>query len=328
MWKKVLGWSALTLVAIVAVGFSYLYFRQPAMAPPADIHVDMSAANIERGRYVFQLADCAGCHSPHQVDKYDFPPVEGKLAAGQHLPMKDLPGTVYARNITPDKETGIGTWTDGEKIRAIREGVSRDGHALFPMMPYGTFRYMSDRDVQALVAYLNSLPPVHNELGKTELKFPVSMLIKSAPRPVRGPVGDPDRFNKRVYGEYLTTLASCEECHTPREKGKLNSAKAFGGGQVFYWQNYSVVSANISPDKQTGIGDWDFDRFEKRFQMHREHMGKPIPATDPQQFTVMPWGNLSQLPTEDLNAIFTYLRTVRPVEQKIVPHPVDIVAKN
>jgi len=89
-----------------------------------------------------------------------------------------MPGMVVAANITPDRETGIGGWTDGEKIRAIREGVDRDGRVLFPMMPYGNYRLMSDEDVYAVVAYINSLPAVRNPLPATAIKFPVSLLIK------------------------------------------------------------------------------------------------------------------------------------------------------
>jgi mono/diheme cytochrome c family protein len=281
----------------------------------------MSADNIERGRQIFLVADCAGCHSPHDPKRYDFPPVEGKLVSGRLFPEKSLPGTIYAANLTPDKQTGLGNWTDGEKIRAIREGISRDGHMLFPLMPYTNFRYLSDNDVQALVAYLNSLPAVNNPLGQTKINFPVSLMIKGVPRPVKGPVQDPDRLNKQLYGEYLVTIGSCQTCHTPFEKGRLDLSKSFAGGRRFEMEGAVVVSANITPSRQTGIGDWDLDRFVKRFHMHREHAGKPIPATDPQEFTLMPWDELSELSAQDLEAIYTYLRTLPAVENKVVVHP-------
>ena len=94
-----------------------------------------------------------------------------------------LPGRIASRNITPDLETGLGAWTDGEKIRAIREGISRDGTMLFPMMPYERFRKMSDEDVMSLVAYLNTLTPVRHRVKRSQVDFPVSILMRSAPRP-------------------------------------------------------------------------------------------------------------------------------------------------
>jgi hypothetical protein len=243
-------------------------------------------------------------------------------AAGQQFPDRSLPGKVYVANITPDKETGIGNWTDGEKIRAIREGISRDGHMLFPLMPYSNFRHMSDDDVQSLVAYLNSLPPVRNSLPATQIDFPVSLMMKGVPRPVTEPVQTPDRSNKQLYGEYLVTMGGCETCHTPAVRGQLDATKRFGGGRRFGSGDHVVVSANISPDRQSGIGDWSLDRFQQRFYKHKEHAGKPRTDADPEKFSVMPWENLSQLPPEDLEAIYGYLKSRLPVENKVESHPV------
>jgi cytochrome c553 len=117
-------------------------------------------------------------------------------------------------------------------IRAIREGVSRDGQALFPLMPYASFRHMSDEDVFALVAYLRTLPPAKNVLSRSKINFPVSMLIKSVPQPA-GHVPPVDRSNQLKYGEYLMTLAGCGGCHTPMEKGEPLPGKRLAGGEVF-----------------------------------------------------------------------------------------------
>ncbi len=88
------------------------------------------------------------------------------------MALEGLPGQIFAANITPDKETGIGNWTDGEKIRAIREGISKDGHMLFPMMPYPNYRFLSDTDVQSLVAYMNTVPQVRNYVPRSKINFP------------------------------------------------------------------------------------------------------------------------------------------------------------
>ena len=98
--------------------------------------------------------------------------------------MSDLPGHVVGPNLTPDVETGAGTWCDDQLARAIREGIGHDGRALFPMMPYEDFRHMSDEDLASVVVYLRSLAPaVHAELSKTEIIFPVKYLIRSVPEP-------------------------------------------------------------------------------------------------------------------------------------------------
>jgi len=196
--------------------------------------------------------------------------VEATRGSGQFLDMEDLPCKIYARNITSDPETGLGNWTDGEKIRAIREGISRDGHALFPMMPYGNYRLMSDEDAESLVAYLNTLKPVRNPLPPTEVAFPVNLLIKGAPRPVNGTV-PPVPKTDSGYGQYLVTVGGCAECHTPSEKGRQDPTKLLAGGMKFGIRplNVQVVSANITPDPDTGIGKWTREYFLERFQRHR-----------------------------------------------------------
>jgi mono/diheme cytochrome c family protein len=327
MWKKIIGYSLLSVVSLAAAGFAYLYFRSPTSAPPSAITVGTSPAQIARGKYIYLVSDCNGCHSKMNEKLYDNPPVEGMEVAGRLFPDPGLPGTIIAANITPDKETGIGNWTDGEKIRAIREGISRDGHALFPLMPYSNFRHMSDDDVQSLVAYLNTLQPVKNPLPATKIAFPVSLMIKGVPSPVTEPVRTPDRSNQQLYGEYLVALGSCETCHTPANRGQIDPLKRFGGGRRFGAGDHLVVSANITPDKQTGIGDWDLDRWQERFYKHKLHAGKPRVDAELEKFSIMPWDNLSQLPPEDLEAIYVYLRSRPTVVNKVESHPVEPAGK-
>src|SRR5258708_6359832 len=175
MWKKILGYILLTLIAVAGIGFGYLYFRKPASAPAADIKVDMSPARIARGEYIFTLADCNGCHSQHDYRKQDSPVlVSAGLGSGQV--MGNIEGLdISIPNITPDPHAGIGGWTDGEKIRAIREGIGHDGGVLFPMMPYTQYRYMSDEDVQSLVAYLNTLKPVSTPVPRMKVPLMISL---------------------------------------------------------------------------------------------------------------------------------------------------------
>lgn len=311
------------LVASVAIAFLCSCSGGPEVAPPANIVVDKSPDRIERGRYLYTtLADCDSCHSEHDYTRL-YSPLTGGRGKGAVIPFQGLPGRIVASNITPDPETGIGTWTDGEKIRAIREGISKDGHALHPAMPYPSYRYMSDRDVQALVAFMDQLPAIRNPLPKTELPAAVLKAIRGAPRPVRDPVPQPNAGNQASTGEYLATIAYCEECHTPQVGGQPDTARRFAGGQTFATPAGSVVTANITPDKDTGIGAWDYARFRDRLQIFRKDYSsvEALPKIGPDRFTVMHYIAYSGLIEADMAALFAYLQTRTPVSQKVEPHP-------
>lgn len=322
MWKKILLFGSLGLVSVIGAGFGYLSLRTPNHLPAESIQVPMTPENIARGEYIFTVvADCDGCHSERDLSKFTAPALARGRGRGWQMPKElGLPGEVVARNITPDVETGIGAWTDGEKIRAIREGISRDGRPLFPMMPYQGFAKMSDSDVQALVAYMNTLPAVRNPLPPTKLNFPVNYLITGAPAPSRN-VAEPNRSNKLDWGRYLVTIAGCGGCHTPMEKGSPIPGKEFAGGEPFAVGGYKAVSANITPDTDTGIGKMREAEFIERFKQYKKYIQDGPPATTPENFTLMPWLSFAKMPNEDLSAIYTYLRTIKPVNNSVETHP-------
>jgi cytochrome c2 len=313
--------AAAAAVWVAASGATYLALRQPAAARPLDLKVEMTPERIARGKHIFTVSDCSGCHSARDFTRFGGPVVQGHVGEGVEFPKElGLPGRIASRNITPDVETGIGAWTDGEKIRAIREGISRDGTMLFPMMPYKRFRNMSDEDVMSLVAYLNTLAPVKHPVERSRVDFPVSVLMKSAPKPA-GKVADPDRRDRLSYGRYLVNLAGCESCHTQVEKGEPNAAARFAGGESFSFPGAVVVSANITPDPQTGIGRWKEQDFLEKFQQYREYAEKGAPPAGPENFTLMPWLEFSQLDAKDLGAIYTFLRNQKPVYHIVDSHP-------
>ncbi len=328
MLKKILlilGGLLLTVVILGGVGIAWLFLRKPAMAPAPAIKVALTPERIARGKYIFvSVADCGGCHSERDFTRALGPEVESGCGRGNLLSdsMKGLPGRVVAPNLTPDAETGLGTWTDGEKIRAIREGVDKDGRALFPMMPYQAYRRFSDDDVQALVAFLDSLPPLHNPLPQTRLDFPVSVLIKSAPQPA-GSVAPVDRADRKKLGEYLVAVGGCADCHTPvDDKNNPLPGKLLAGGMVFDTSMGKVVTANITPDTETGIGKWSEEFFEKKFYDYKEYATNgPPPSPGPQAFTLMPWLGFSRRDPEELSAIYAYLRTVPAVHNAVEIHP-------
>jgi mono/diheme cytochrome c family protein len=323
MWKKILGIFALIVIVIAGSGFGYLYFRKPAVAPPSSIRVAMTSERIARGKRLFEVVmDCDGCHSEHDNSRFGRPVVEGGRGKGYVFPKEiGLPGIVVACNITPDRETGIGAWTDGEKIRAIREGIGRDGGALFPMMPYTYYRSLSDEDAQSIVAYMNTLPPIRNALPRSAIQFPVSLMIKAAPQPVAGPIVAPDSLDRMKYGEYLSTIAACAECHTQATRGEPAPGMRLAGGREFRTPIAVVVSANITPDAETGIGKWSEQQFIDKFYQYKEYAEKGSPQVGSEGFTLMPWLGFSQLSREELGAIYTYLMAQAPVRNAVETHP-------
>lgn len=316
---------ATVVLAVLAAGgaFAYIVLKSPEAASPAGLKVEITPQRLQRGRYIFEnLADCAGCHSPRNPEKFAAMPYPERIGSGFVFPAElGLPGRVVAPNLTPDVETGLGRWSDGEKIRAIREGVSKDGHALFPFMPYQNFARMSDEDVYSVVAYLNSLPPVKRALPRTELNFPVNYMIKFAPAPVAGKIVAPDPSDRVKYGEYLVAMASCHHCHTQMEKGEPVKGMEFAGGAEFAVPGMMARSANITPDEETGIGKWDEKRFVAKFRGYANLSYENAPRATQANFTLMPWFGLSQLSDDDLKAIYAYLRTQKPVHNSVEIHP-------
>jgi mono/diheme cytochrome c family protein len=318
--KKVLIRIGIALFASAAGLGGYVVLKQPETANARPGKVPVTPERIARGRYIYEtVGHCADCHSPKNWKKYLFP-IDPKLAgAGGHFDVGNaFPGKVYTPNLTPDLETGLGHWTDGEKIRAIREGVSRDGRALFPLMPFPEYKNMSDEDVEALVAYMNSLAPIRNFVPKTQLDLPVRLAIKWTPQPVPGGiVPSVSPLDRLKYGQYLTKIGGCEGCHSVEDE-----SRPFAGGHKFGNDEHWVRAANISPDMETGIGKWSEQRFVNRFAEFREYRqpGASFPDLTPANMTVMHWIPYAGMTDEDLKAIYAYLRTVSPQVNPVEIH--------
>jgi hypothetical protein len=309
------------LLLIPVVGVTVLTLKPPASRPPLDEKVTATPERLARGKYLAEtVANCLECHSERDWTRYVPVVKEGTQGKGGECftEREGVPGTVCAANITPDVETGIGGWTDGELMRAIREGVSKDGRALFGMMPYQEFRSMSDEDVRSLVVYLRALPPVSNKVPPARLNFPVSLFIKLAPKPLEGPVQAPPPTDRAAYGKYLTKIGACYFCHTHHDKGQ-KVGEDFAGGSEFRGGFGHVISANITPDEDTGIGKLTKEEFIGRF--------KSFATLDPNaeapkgQNSVMPWRPFSQLTDDDLGMIFDHLRSAKPVKKSVNRFP-------
>jgi DNA-directed RNA polymerase subunit RPC12/RpoP len=323
MKKVVLGLVGLVVV-VIGGGLLFLVTMKPKQRPAPDLRVELTPERLARGEYLARSVYlCLDCHSQIDTTKYGTPIKPGTEGGGGECFTKEnagFPGTVCAQNITPDKESGVGNWTDGELLRAIREGVSRDGSALFPMMPYQLAKNLSDEDTKSIVAYLRTLKPISNKIskGKAQIDFPVNLFIKFAPQPVET-VPEPDRKDSVAYGKYLSY--ACLECHTPvDDKMQKIAGKEFSGGREFRFGELKVRTANITAHA-TGIGNRTKEQFVGLFAGWRAVAEHPTVA--PKDNTMMPWAQLKNLTDEDLGAIYDFLQTVpkvdNVVQKKIAP---------
>lgn len=262
---------------------------------------------LQRGRYIVEgVGHCFQCHSDVDWETPGAQAKPGRKGAGTEFAQYGIPWLV-APNITPDVETGAGTWTDEQFARAIREGIGHDGRRLAPMMPYKHFREMSDDDLASVIVYLRSLEPVRNVLPKTNL--PEAMKVSlPAHEPITEPVPPPDTSTPVARGKYLVTLASCSDCHTPTQQGQPMTHLAFGGGTSLKGPWGDVNTANITPDA-SGISYYDEALFIQTLRTGQIGARKLS--------SIMPWGYFRNLTDYDLKAIFAYLRTLPPVRHRV-----------
>jgi mono/diheme cytochrome c family protein len=313
--RRILRWSVrLVLVVVVLALGALLTIGRPLLFGPKARAVtsrtfEPSEVRLARGEYLVEgVAHCFQCHSDHDMSKFDVPIKDGMKGAGWIMDKSEGLGTVVAPNITPDKETGIGNWTDDEIARAIREGVSRDGHALFPIMPYENFREMSDEDLASVVVYLRTIPAVRNVLPRTSLDFPLSRIVNTMPQPVEGAVPEPAAESR---GAYLVKMAECQSCHSAAVQGAPVPGLTFAGGFEFKpvgWQGPPVFSANITPDA-SGIAHYDEALFDQVLRTGR------LPGR--QLSGIMPYAHLSRLSPDDMKAIFAFIKSQPPVQHRV-----------
>jgi len=193
--------AVLVLAGITAIGWQIVL--GPKARALTNRKIESTPARLARGEYlVNSVASCFHCHTEHDLTQQELPRIEAKKGAGWLMPIPEL-GTLAAPNITPDPETGIGNWTDDEVLRAFQEGVSKDGRALFPVMPYMNFAKLDDEDAASILVYIRSIPPVKNVLPKRELIFPLSVLVNTMPQPMAAHDPAPPRTTPQQRGEYL-----------------------------------------------------------------------------------------------------------------------------
>jgi len=316
--------TAVVLGVALAAVVAFLALRPPKRRPPSAEKIEITPARVERGRYlVLHVTDCLGCHSDHHFDRFGMPVKAGTEGQGGFAFDEKLgvPGVVCAQNITSDPEYGLARWSDGEVLRAMREGVDRNGRALFPMMPYLGYRTLSDEDARAIVAYLRTLPPIHRSVPPKRIRFPLNLLLKSVPRPLEGPVASVSPADSVAYGKYLTTIGGCVGCHTTEDaRHRPIPGMEFAGGNEYRGPWGTNHAANITPEEHTWMGHATKEEFIGRFKAF-EPLAENSPAAPPGQNTVMGWLAYSGMTPEDLGAIYDYLKTVKPVRHDVVTFP-------
>jgi len=309
MKKILIGIGGLLVLAVLGVVFKFFVLSPVARAAP-DVHAPTSAEAIARGKYLANsVTGCTSCHSPPDPNAPGGAFIEEQIGAGREFADEGFPGTPRARNLTPDKETGIGAYTDGELLRSMREGIGRDGHALFPLMPYLNYAALTDEDALSIIAYLRTLKPIRNDTGRSQIDFPVSMIIRTVPKPVETPAA-PEPTEPVARGQWLIKMGSCADCHDVFDNHRQPiEGKHFGGGAEFKFPKGTVYAANISSDKETGIGAYTDEELLRVLNEGIAKDGRPL--------WVMPSAAFKGLTEDDKKAMIAALRTVPPVKNQV-----------
>lgn len=308
------------ILGILVSGIAaYIYYVLPDVGDVPSITVERTEQRIERGKYlVNSVAACMVCHADRNSDLFAGPVDSATFGAGgeEYGKKMGFPGTVYSKNITPH---ALHAWTDGELLRAITMGVSKNGTALFPLMPYKRYAQMTREDIYAIIAYLRSLKPISSESPERKLDFPLNFMVNTIPAEVELN-NQVDSSNTVKYGSYLVNAASCVECHSQVIKGKVIPGTEFGGGREFRLRTGGTVySLNITPDKETGIGNWSREAFIQRFKMYEDSSFRNRPLKPGDFNTPMPWITYSSMTPKDLSAIYDYLQTLKPLKNERKP---------
>lgn len=310
------GIGAVFLLLVVGLVVKF-YGLSPKSRPAPVMSAPTTAEAIGRGRYlVTHVAACVACHSKVDDTQPGDAAIEATLGGGRDFgEMPGAPVRIRASNLTPDKETGLGGWTDGEIARAIREGVGKDGRPLFPQMPYTTYREtLSDGEVLDIIAYLRTLAPVKHDPGQTSVRFPVSMFVRAVPKPLEvSPPPQPSPSDTLARGRWLLKTASCNDCHDSVDaRMQKIEGKALAGGMKFTLPSDKgyAVAPNISSDKATGIGAYSDEDLRRAIF---EGKGK-----DGRWLYVMPWSYYRGMTREDRDALVAALREA-PAIANIVP---------
>jgi mono/diheme cytochrome c family protein len=301
------------------VGVAFVALKKPEQRPPSTKRIESTPERLARGQYLVEhVLFCLHCHSEPNEEFFGQPPKAGTKGAGGNCWTEALgfPGHLCTPNLTADA-TGLGQWTDGQIMRAFREGIDRDGRALFPIMPYGLYQALSEEDARSVVVFLRTVPAVKRESPPNKLNFPLNLVVKFFPQPLKAESPSPDRKDSVAYGRYLATVSGCIECHSPTNgRGGRIAGKEFSGNEEFpLTATAAVRSSNLTPH-ETGLGNIDKASFIGRFKAY-DHPEAALSPVAKDQNTVMPWLPYARMTPEDLGAIYDYLMTLEPIASSV-----------
>lgn len=307
----------LSLAVIVVAIVSYITMALPNVGKAENIKISYTPQRVAHGKYLANhITVCMDCHSDHDWTKFGGPIDTTRLGIGgmKFDAAVDFPGEVYVPNITP---FNIRNWTDGELFRAITTGVKKDGSAIFPIMPWQSYSKMDREDIYDIIAYIRTLKPQEASYAPRKLDFPLNIIVHTMPQ--KATLGKrPNERDTVKYGAYLVQSAACRDCHSPQNNGTILPGMDFAGGREFKLNGGTVRSANITADKETGIGNWTKAQFMSRFATYGNPAYVPNDVATGEFQTVMPWQMFGQMKPTDLEAIYAYLKTIKPVKNRVV----------
>jgi mono/diheme cytochrome c family protein len=295
--------AVLSICLLSALGCRSAQIPLPSV--PAAMSRDASAL-IARGEYIVRnVAVCGGCHAADQRDS------DGPLSGGAEFRNWRV-GTTRASNLTPDAETGLGAWSEAEIVRALRNGQSKDGRLLAPVMPYEWFHEMADEDAFAVARYLKSLAPVRREVRQSyNFVFKLGRSLFLGPKPAIS-TSAPPRGATAEYGGYLAQHAGlCADCHTPRGGllARPDKSRLFAGN-ANPPESFPANPSNLTPEPTTGIGQWSETDFLQTLRTGENPRGLTV-------HPFMPWRQIRRMSDDDLRAIYRYLRTLPPIRNEV-----------
>jgi len=252
----------------------------------------------ERGSYLVNtVLTCGNCHTPKGPNGQDV--MEKAFSGG--LSWDEPPFKVTAPNITPDKATGIGNYTDAQLRTVLRKGVKANGVPVAMVMPSGFYEIMTERDLNAVVAYLHTLKPISNKVPDPIYKMPQGHPI---PPGADKPFTEAMLNDKLKKGQYLATIAHCMECHTPfGQRGRDFENKLGAGGAEFPGPWGVSVSRNITSSKTKGLGSWTDAEIKRAITQGVSKDGSHLKPP-------MGFGYYAKMTDADLDAVIAFLRTV------------------
>jgi len=311
LFKTVAGWLAPALLLVATQTPS---LAQPPAKPAAQSARNAQKALIERGKYLAQAGDCIACHTVPG----------GKIFAGNRA-MPTPFGTLYAPNITPDPDTGIGKWSADDFFKMMRTGRSRNGDLLYPAMPFASYTKVTRADTDAIYAYLRSVPAVRQASRQHDLRFPYNnraLLIGWRTLYFKEGEYVPDKTRSAEWnrGAYLVEgLGHCAMCHTPiNALGGSSQERAFQGGLI-PMQNWYAPS--LTSNKEAGLGNWEIQDIIDLLQKGVSNRGTVYgPMAE------VTFNSLQFLTTEDVRAMAVYLKSL-PADQPLANDPAAAPAR-